>query len=124
MRHGTHAETPTVFQVVKRAVAVCDPDGDDELISDFLLTFEDRDEPLTALDERDRMFFEAAERVAGALPSAGVDMTAAVATYLAFRRDELADDDGDLLRLAARAEFGDAPPGEIRAWLQSAGIAV
>ncbi len=28
MRHGSHAETPTVFEVVQRAVAVCDPDGD------------------------------------------------------------------------------------------------
>lgn len=124
MRHGTHAETPTVFEVVKRAVAVCDPDGDDELIADFLLAFEDRDEPVTALDERDRMFFEAAERVAGALPSAGVEMAAAVATYLAFRRDELTDDDEDLLRLATRAEYGDAPPDEIAAWLRDAGIAL
>jgi hypothetical protein len=124
MRHGSHAETPTVFEVVQRAVAVCDPDGDDELIADFLLAYEDRDEPVTSLDARDRMFFETAERVAGALPSAGVEVAAAVATYLAFRRDELGGDDDDLLRLAARAEYGDNPPDEIRAWLQDAGVAV
>ena len=124
MRHGSHAETPTVFEVVQRAVAVCDPDGDDELIADLLLAFEDRDEPVTALDERDRTFFETAERVAGTLPSAGVDMAAAVATYLAFRRDELGDDDDDLLRLAARAEYGDEPPAEIRDWLRDVGVAV
>jgi len=124
MRPGSHAETPTVFKVVQRAVAVCDPDGDDEPIADFLLAYEDRDEPVTALDARDRMFFETAERVAGALPSAGVQVAAAVATYLAFRRDELGDDDDDLLRLAARAEYGDNPPDEIRIWLQDAGVAV
>jgi len=124
MRPGSHAETPTVFQVVSRAVAVCDPDGDDELIADLLLAFEDRDEPVTALDDRDRMFFEAAERVAGALPSAGVEMAAAVATYLAFRRDEIGDDDADLLRLAARAEYGDGLPDESAQWLQDAGITV
>lgn len=28
MRQGSHAETPTVATVVRRAVAVCDPDGD------------------------------------------------------------------------------------------------
>lgn len=124
MRPGSHAQTPTVFEVVKRAVAICDPDGDDELIADFLLAFEDRDEPVTALGERDRMFFEAAERVAGALPSAGVSMTAAVATYLAFRRDEFGGDDDDLLRLAARAEYADNPPGEVLVWLQDAGVPV
>jgi hypothetical protein len=124
MRHGSHAETPTVFEVVQRAVAVCDPDGDDELIADLLLAFEDRDEPVTALDERDRTFFETAERVAGTLPSAGVEMAAAVATYLAFRRDELGDDDAELLRLAARAEYGDEPPAEIRDWLLGAGVTV
>lgn len=123
MRHGSHAETPTVFEVVQRAAAACDPDGEDELIADLLLAFEDRDEPVTALDERDRMFFEAAERVAGALPSAGVEMAAAVATYLAFRREGINGDDEDLLRLAARAEYGDEPPQAIRQWLQEAGIA-
>lgn len=124
MRHGTHAHTPTVFEVVKRAAAICDPDGDDELVADLLLSFEDRDEPVTALDERDRVFFETAERVAGVLPSAGVEIAAAVATYLAFRRDELADDDDDLLRLAVRAEYGAHPPAEIGTWLQDAGIAL
>lgn len=124
MRHGSHAQTPTVAEVVRRAVAVCDPDGADELIVDFLLAFEDRDEPVTALDERERTFFEVAERIAGVLPSAGVEMTAAVATYLAFRRDEIDDEDDDLLRLAARAEYGDDPPQEIVTWLQDAGVAV
>jgi hypothetical protein len=124
MRHGSHAETPTVFEVVQRAVAVCDPDGDDELIADFLAAYEDRDEPVTAIDERDRTFFETAERVAGVLPSAGVEMAAAVATYLAFRRDEISDDDDDLLRLAARAEYGDDPPAELRDWLRDAGVTV
>ena len=124
MRHGSHAETPTIFEVVQRAVAVCDPDGDDELIADLLAAYEDRDEPVTALDERDRTFFETAERVAGVLPSAGVEMAAAVATYLAFRRDEISDDNDDLLRLAARAEYGDNPPAELRDWLRDAGVAV
>jgi hypothetical protein len=49
-------------------------------------------------------------------------MAAAVATYLAFRRDEVYDDDADLLRLAARAEYGKHPPEEIAAWLQEAGV--
>ena len=123
MRPGTHAETPTVADVVRRAAAISDPDGADDLITDFLLAYEDRDEPVTALEGRDREFFETAERVQGAMPGAGVQVAAAVATYLAFRRDGLPDDDADLLRLAARAEFGESPPPEIAAWLQDAGVA-
>jgi hypothetical protein len=122
MRQGSHAQTPTVSDVVRRAVNICDPDGSDELLAEFLLAFEDRDEPVTALDEADRAFFETAERIVGSLLDPGVHMAAAVATYLAFRRDEIADTDEDILRLAARAEFGKHPPQEIAAWLQEAGV--
>jgi hypothetical protein len=124
MRPGSHAETPSVAEVVRRATSICDPDGADELVTDFLLAYEDSDEPVTALEGRDREFFETAERVQGTLPGAGVQIAAAVATYIAFRRDELTDDDADLLRLAARAEFGENPPEDITLWLQDAGVAV
>ena len=124
MRPGNHAETPSVAEVVRRATSLCDPDGADDLVTDFLLAYEDRDEPVTALEGRDREFFEVAERVQGSLPGASVQMAAAVATYLAFRRDGLPDDDADLLRLAARAEFGENAPEDVTAWLQDAGVAV
>jgi hypothetical protein len=124
MRPGNHAETPSVAEVVRRAASICDPDGTDDLVTDFLLAYEDSDEPVTALEGRDRDFFETAERVQGAIPGAGVQMAAAVATYLAFRRDDPHDDDADLLRLATRAEFGENPPEDITAWLQDAGVAV
>jgi hypothetical protein len=124
MRRGTHAQTPSVADVVRRAVAICDPDGTDDLVTDFMLAYEDRDEPVTALEGRDREFFETAERVQGALPGPAVQIAAAVATYLAFRRDEVGDDDADLLRLSARAEFGDNPPEEIALWLADAGVTV
>ena len=124
MRHGSHTRTPTVSEVVRRAVSLCDPDGDDELLADFQLVHEDRDEPVTALDERERSFFEAAERVQGSMLAPQLQIAAAVATYLAFRRDELGDNDPDLLRLATRAAFGDDPPDEIATWLRDAGVDV
>ena len=124
MRPANHTGTPSVAEVVRRAASLCDPDGTDELVTDFLLAYEDSDEPVTALEGRDREFFETAERVQGSMPGASVQMAAAVATYIAFRRDELSDDDADLLRLAARAEFGENPPDEIALWLQDAGVAV
>ena len=121
MRPGSHAHSPTVFVVVKRAVAICDPDGDDEALAEFALAFEDDDEPVAALDEPDRRFFEVAEARMGDRPDPALCMAAAVATYLAFRRDELSDADDDLLRLAARAEFGDRPPDDVAAWLREMG---
>ena len=124
MRPGSHTEPPSVTEVVRRAATICDPDGADDLVTDFLLAYEDRDEPVSSLEGRDREFFETAERVRGAMPGVSVRMAAAVATYIAFRRDGLGDDDADLLRLAARAEFGENPPEEISAWLQDAGVAV
>ena len=74
MRPGTHAETPSVADVVRRAVAICDPDGSDELVTDFMLAYEDRDEPVTAIEGRDREFFETAEDIALFLQDAGVSV--------------------------------------------------
>lgn len=109
---------------MRRAATICDPDGADDLVTDFLLAYEDSDAPVSSLEGRDREFFETAERVRGAMPGVSVQIAAAVATYIAFRRDEIGDDDADLLRLAARAEFGENPPEEITAWLQDAGVTV
>jgi hypothetical protein len=123
VRHGSHRNTPTVAEVVRRAVEVCELDGDVDGLGAFLLRFEDRDEPVTALGEgRAREFFEQEGRVEGQDPDPSLVMAAAVATYLAFRRDEVTDDDEDLLRLAARAEFDGEPPPYVADWLALRGI--
>jgi hypothetical protein len=49
-------------------------------------------------------------------------MTAAVATYLAFRRTELERDRDELLVLAARAEFEGKPPEPVADWLAAQGV--
>jgi hypothetical protein len=54
--------------------------------------------------------------------SPGLQMTAAVAVYLAHRRDELEEDPLDVLRLAARAEFNGNPPAHVANWLDEAGV--
>ena len=53
-----------------------------------------------------------------------VMMAIAVATYLAFRRDEMDDAPGDILRLAARAEYDGNPPDNVRAWLDEQGVSI
>jgi hypothetical protein len=124
MRPGDTQRTPTLSEVVRRAVDVVDPESD-QGTEDFLVRFEDRDEPIAGLQET--IEEEVAEAV-GALDPDGTDpavqMCGAVVTYLAFRRDEITDVREDILRLAARAEFDGDPPRVVREWLESEGIAL
>ena len=113
---------PTLADVVHRAAEVVDPEGAEDGPSDLLRRFEDRDEPVTA--EAD-IELEIAE-IKGAIDPQDEDpavvMTAAVATYLAFRRTEIERDREELLRLAARAEFHGRPAEPVAAWLAEQGI--
>jgi sirohydrochlorin ferrochelatase len=112
----------TLSQVVHRAVEVCDPAGTDADLADFLVRFEDADEPVAGLEDIEQRMAEAA----GALDPEGdipvLQMAAAVATYLAFRRDEFEEDPEELLRLAARAEFNGNPPAAVAGWLEEQGV--
>jgi hypothetical protein len=119
----TDPQPVTLAEVVHRAVVVVDPDGAAGL-DDLLARFEDDDEPLgPGLAEI------AAQRIAeesGALdPQAedpAVQMAAAVATYLAYRRDELHEEPHELLALAARAEFEGHPPAGVQDLLAERGV--
>ena len=113
----------TLSQVVHRAVEVCDPSGTDTDLADFLVRFEDADEPVAALEDVEQRMAEAAGALdpEGEIPS--VQMAAAVATYLSFRRDEVDEEPDELLRLAARAEFNGSPPPAVASWLEEQGVA-
>jgi hypothetical protein len=121
----TDPEPVTLSQVVHRAVEIVDPDGGEGL-DDLLARFEDADEPLSST-----LAESAAQRIAegvGAIDpqeeDGAVQMAGAVATYLTYRRDEVEEEPGALLELAARAEFEGQPPEVVRAWLADAGIEV
>src|ERR1700742_2997369 len=106
MRHGEpHGDTPTLAQVVHRAVEVCDPTGAADGAALLLERFEDRDEPVTAPDDIELEIAEGKGAIDPQDEDPVVTMAAAVATYLAFRRTELKRERHDLLALAARAEF-------------------
>ena len=119
----TEPDPITLAQVVHRAVEVCDPDGTDEDLSELLLRFEDADEPVSAVEDVELRMAEAVGSLDAEGDSAGLEMAAAVATYLAHRRDELDQEPDELLRLAARAEFDGAPPAGVVSWLEERGVA-
>jgi hypothetical protein len=122
MRKAEAQETPTLSQVVHRAVEVCDPAGSEEGPADLLRRLEDRDEPVTAAGDVEQQIAEAK----GAIDPQDEDpvtvMTAAVATYLAFKRTEMERDRADLLVLAARAEWDGNPPQIVSDWLARQGV--
>jgi hypothetical protein len=119
-----HGATPTLAEVVHRAVEVCDPAGSEDSAAALLQRFEDRDEPVTAPRDVEQEIAE----VKGAVDPQDEDpaavMTAAVATYLAYRRTELERDREELLVLATRAEFDGRPPEPVASWLTAQGVEV
>src|ERR1700754_1399189 len=115
----------TLSEVVHRAVEVVDPDGGDGL-DDLLARFEDADEPLSSA-RAESAAMQIAEGIGALDPQeedGAVQMAGAVATYLAYRRDEVDDDAGALLALAPRAVFEARPPVVVREWLEDAGIQI
>jgi hypothetical protein len=125
MRKAEVHETPTLFALVHRAAGVCDPSRVDEGAAELLRRFEDRDEPVGDPAEAAQAIAEAKGAIDPQDEDPVATMIAAVATYLAYRRDEIDDDRENLLILAARAEFEDGnPPGPVARWLAEQGLEV
>jgi hypothetical protein len=114
---------PTLFEVVHRGVQAADPSGQFG-VADLLPAVEDADEPVTGHRDIEQELAELKGRIDPQDEDPAVMMAIAVATYLAFRRDEIDDDPSDLLRLAARAEYDGKPPDNVRAWLEEQGVEV
>jgi hypothetical protein len=112
----TEPETLTLADAARRAVDVVDHEAADDALSSFLARFEDRDEPVTAVEQPDELFAEAAGSIDPDDPA--LQMAAAVAGYLSFKRDQIEADPEDLLRRAADAEFEGSPPPAVAEWLR------
>jgi len=118
-------ESPvTISAAVHRAVEAVDPTGTNTDVGEFLARLEDDDEPITAVEDVEQRLAEEVGRLDPESEDPELQMAYAVAVYLAFRRDEVADSRDHLLRLAARAEFEGRPPENVTAWLREQGIEV
>jgi hypothetical protein len=102
----------TLSDLVRRAAAIVDPDGNDPAVSELVTRFEDDDEPVRGILDslEERLAF-------GADEDPPIVMAQALVLYLGHRLDEYDDDPEELLRLAARAEFDGHPPEPVAAWL-------
>ena len=119
----TEPDPVTLAQLVHRAAEITDPDGADADVTELMQRFEDADWPVSGiLDSIEQRMAEAAGTLDPQEDSPGLQVAAAVAVYLAHRRDELEEDPVHVLRMAARAEFDGNPPEHVAGWLQDAGI--
>jgi hypothetical protein len=119
----TEPDPLTLSQVVHRAVTVVDPQGADDDLVELLTRFEDADEPVSALvDSIEQRMAEAAGALDPQEDAPALQVAAAVAVYLAHRRDEIEEEPDELVRLAVRAEFDGHPPANVAQWLDEAGI--
>jgi hypothetical protein len=120
----TEPQPITLFEVAKRAVEISDPADADPRLGGLLAQFEDADEPVSAVENLEERVAIAVEGVDVEIDDPAVSMAAATILYLARRRDELWDEPGKILRLAARAEWKGDPPEGIRDWLADRGVEI
>jgi hypothetical protein len=112
----------TLFQAVKRAADVVDPDDEDAVIGDFERAFEDDDEPIRAVDDVEERVGEVLADLDPATNNGALSIAGAIVVYLAFRRDELDAEPAELIRLAARSEWRGDVPEPVLEWLADTGI--
>ena len=120
----TEPEPMTLAEAVNRAAHACDPDGATASAADAIAHFEDRDEPITSLEDADAALAEEFGALDPQQEDPVVQMIRAATVYLAFKRNAARAEDEELLRLAARAEYDGAPPEPVRGWLAERGIEV
>jgi hypothetical protein len=113
--------TPTVADLVRQAVEICDPDSVDADLGHLLEQLEDDDEPVTAvenLEERLALALEGTD-YEGEIPA--VSVASAVVLYLASHHGtaEYDLDPDDLIRLSVRAQWHGQPPGFVADWLSA-----
>jgi hypothetical protein len=100
----TEPHTPTLAEVVRVACDVADQTRSDELVTELLTRYEDRDEPVTTVLNIEQELAEAHGIIDPDRDSEALANAVAVATYLAFRRDQLDANGDDLIRRATKAE--------------------
>jgi hypothetical protein len=114
----------TLFEVVRKAAEVVDPDDADAVVGDFEMAFEDADEPVRGVGDVEERVANVLQDLDPAVQNGALSMAGAVTTYLAYRRDEVGAEPEELLRLAARAEWEGDPPEPVREWLADRGVKI
>jgi hypothetical protein len=115
-------ETMTVSDVVRRALALVDPEGRDDIAPELLLAYEDDDRAVVGLGAD--LWEELRSTVEGLDPEGDSGAAAATAATAAFlsTQPEGAPDDAATIREAVRVAWGEQPPDHVAAWLRDHGV--
>src|SRR3954452_22843714 len=100
----TEPHTPTLAEIVRVAAEVAVPTGADDRVTELITRYEDRDEPVTTVGDVEQQLAETHGIIDPDHDSEALVNAVAVATYLAFRRDQLNEDPDELIRRATKAE--------------------
>jgi hypothetical protein len=113
--------TPTVAEVVTRAVELVDPDDVDEALGHLQRQLEDDSEPITAVENLEERLALALEGVDYDVENPGVSIASAIVLYLAAHPNELDNPHSDrgVLTRAVRAQWHGHPPEDVQLWLEA-----
>jgi hypothetical protein len=119
MRRCMSPRMPTVADLVRRAVEVCDPDEVDPDLGRLQQELEDDDRPVTAVGNLEEHLAIALEGADYDGDNPAVSVAAAVVLYLASKGGAVnADlDPGELIELAVRAQWHGDPPAAVADWV-------
>jgi hypothetical protein len=117
---------PTVADLARRAVEVCDPEDREPALGRFEEQLEDDDEPVSAVENLEERLAIAAEGADYEIEDPAVSVATAVVLYLAAKRSRGEDirDPRELMRLAVRAQWHRDPPEAVVEWLADRGVQV
>jgi hypothetical protein len=111
--------TPTVSELVRLAVEICDRDGRDPALGRLEEQLEDDDEPVTAVENLEERLALAAEGADYEAEDPAVAVASAVVLYLASHggRASYDRDPDELMQLAVKAQWHRDPPDSVADWL-------
>ncbi|MFL5825918.1 MAG: hypothetical protein ACJ76V_05290 [Thermoleophilaceae bacterium] len=111
--------TPSVSDLVRQAVEVADPAGEDDALGHFEEQLEDDDAPITTVENLEERLALAAEGADYEIDDPAVSVATAVVLYLASERGNASYDRNpdELIRLAVRSQWHGDPPGAVSDWL-------
>jgi hypothetical protein len=122
-------DTVTVSDVVRRAVALVDPHGQDVIAPELLIAYEDDDRAVVGLG--DDFWEELRSTVEGLDPegdppfggqAAGAAAVAAATAFFLSTQPEGGADDAATIREGVRVAWKGHPPDNVAAWLADHGI--
>jgi len=112
--------TPSVSDVVRRAVEICDPDDVDQTLGRLEEQFEDDDEPVTAVENLEERLAIALEGTDSEGDNPAVAVASAVVLYLGANPRDLDRDPEHVIRRAVEAQWHSDVPEFVEGWLAGA----